>query len=67
MIVVFSDHTHFLFFITKATSRMCSDKADRSSAIVINMLYSTCISKTGTVNVFDLIGNIISRDSTGNW
>ena len=42
---------------------MCSDKADRSSAIVIEMLYSTSIWETGTVKVFDLIGNIISRVS----
>ena len=28
------------------------------------MLYSICIWKTGTVKVFDLIGNIISRVST---
>ena len=31
------------------------------------MLYSTCIWETGTVNVFDLIGNTISRISTTNW
>ena len=46
---------------------MCSDKADRSLAIVIEMLYSTCIWETGTVKVFDLIGDIISRVSTTNW
>ena len=31
------------------------------------MLYSTCIWETGTVKVFDLIGNIIPRVSTTNW
>ena len=46
---------------------MCSDKADISSAFVIEMLYSTCIWETGTVMVFDLISNIISRVSTTNW
>ena len=46
---------------------MCSDKADRSSAIVIEILYSTCIWETGSVEVFDLIGNIISRVSTTTW
>ena len=50
--------------ITKTISRMRSDKADISSAIVIQMLYSTCIWETGTVEVFDLICNIISSDST---
>ena len=40
---------------------MGSDKADRSVAIVIQMLYSKCIWETGTVKVFDLIGNIISE------
>ena len=47
-------------FITKEISRMCSDKADRSSAIVIEILYSTCIWETGTSKVFDLIGDITS-------
>ena len=46
---------------------MCSDKADSSSAIVIEMLYFTCIWETGTIDVFDLIGNIISRVSTTTW
>ena len=46
---------------------MCPDKADRSSAIVIEMLYSTCFWETGTVKVLDLNGNIISRISTTNW
>ena len=46
---------------------MCSDKEDRSLAIVIEMLYFTCIWETGTVKVFDLIGDIISRVSTTNW
>ena len=41
--------------ITKTISRMRSDKADISSAIVIQMLNSTCILETGTVEVFDLI------------
>ena len=53
--------------ITKAISRMCSDKADSSSAIVIEMLYFTCIWETGTIEVFDLIGNIISRVSKTTW
>ena len=48
-------------------SRMCSDKADRPSAIVIKILYSTCIWEIGTVKVFDLIGNIISSVSTTTW
>ena len=46
---------------------MCSDKADRSSAIVIEMLYSTCIWESDTIKVFDLISNIILRISTTNW
>ena len=46
---------------------MCSDKADRSSAIVIEMLYSTCFWETGTVNVLDLNDNIISKISTTSW
>ena len=46
---------------------MSSDKADRSLAIVIEMLYSTCILETGTVNVLDLIRDIISRVRTANW
>ena len=46
--------------ITKTMSRMRSGKADMSSAIVIQMLYSTCIWETGTVDVFGLICNIIS-------
>ena len=50
--------------ITKAISRMCSDKAKRSSAIVIEILYSTCIWETVTIEVFDLICNIISSAST---
>ena len=37
--------------ITKTISRMCSDKTDISSAIVIEMLYSTCIYETGKVKV----------------
>ena len=52
------------YSVTKAISRMCSDKADRPSAIVIEILYSTCNWETGTVKVFNLIGNIISRVST---
>ena len=54
--------------IRKAISRMCSDKADILSSVAIEMLYSTCIWETGTVTVkiFDLIGNIISRDRTTN-
>ena len=47
----------------KIISRMRSDKADISSAIVIQMLYSTCIWETGTVEVFGLICNIISSVS----
>ena len=47
----------------KTISRMHSDKADISSAIVIQMLYSTCIWETGTVEVFGLICNIISSVS----
>ena len=43
----------------KTISRMHSDKADISSAIVIQMLYSTCIWEIGTVEVFGLICNII--------
>ena len=43
----------------KTISRMRSDKADISSAIVVQMLYSTCISETGTVELFGLICNII--------
>ena len=54
-------------FITKAISGRCSDKAGRSSAIVIEILYSTCIWETGTVIVFDLIGDIISSVSTTTW
>ena len=46
---------------------MCPDKADRSSAIVVEMLYSTCFWETGTVKVLDLNCNIISRISTINW
>ena len=46
---------------------MYSDKADRSPAIAIEMLYSTCIWETGTVKVFDLIDDIILRVSTTNW
>ena len=30
----------------KAISRICSDKADRSSAFIIEMIYSICIWKT---------------------
>ena len=41
---------------------MCSDKADIPSAIVIEMLYSTCIWETGKVKVFYLICHIISFD-----
>ena len=44
---------------------MCSEQAYRSSAIVIDILYSTCIWETGTAKVFDLINHIISRVS--NW
>ena len=47
----------------KTISRMRSDKADISSAIVIQMLYSTCIWETGTVEVFGLICNIIASVS----
>ena len=47
----------------KTISRMRSDKADISSAIVIQMLYSTCIWEAGTVEVFGLICNIISSVS----
>ena len=54
-------------FIKKAVSRMCSDKADISLAILIEMLYSTCIRETGTVKVFDLNGDIICRVNTTNW
>ena len=50
--------------ITKTISRMCSDKADIPLAIVIEMLYSTCIWETGKVKVFDLICHIISSVST---
>ena len=39
---------------------MCSDKADIQSAIVIEMLYFTCIWETGKVKVFGLICHIIS-------
>ena len=54
--------------ITKTISRMRSDKADISSAIVNQMLYSTCICETGTVEVFGLICNIISSVSIEwNW
>ena len=54
--------------ITKTISRMCSDKADIPSAIVLEMLYSTCIWETGKVKVFDLICHIISSVSTEwNW
>ena len=49
--------------ITKTISRMRSNKADISSAIVIQMLFSTCIWETGTVEVFGLICNIISSVS----
>ena len=48
----------------KQLARMRSDKADISSAIVIQMLYSTCILETGIVEVFDLICNIISSVCT---
>ena len=53
--------------ITKSISRICSYKANRSSAIVIDILYSTCVWETVTIEVFDLIGNIISRVSTITW
>ena len=48
----------------KTISRMCSDKADIPSAIVIEMLYSTCIWETSKVKVFDLICQIILSVST---
>ena len=47
----------------KSISRMRFDKADMSSAIVIQMLYSTCIWETGTVEMFGLICNIMSSVS----
>ena len=36
----------------------------RLVAKVFEMLYSTCIWETGTVNAYDFINNIISRVST---
>ena len=47
--------------------RIFSDKEYSSSAIAIEILYSTCIWNTGVVKMFELISNIIWRARPSNW